>query len=220
MFAPEETEFSKALIEFALADKRGPARTHITRVSMHHALRNLIVDEDDDEKTCLCISQSHPLADVIGAAKAQRTITSFPDVNMLALPYEDNSFDFVVSDQVLEHVEGDPFHAIAESVRVTKPGGAIVHTSCFMNFMHMIPLDFWRFTPQSLALLMKNSGTEVIKTGGWGNREAWTYMQLGYRSKKVPEVPGNPIYELAMKNEKKWPVVTWVAARKPTARQD
>lgn len=220
MFAPEDLEFSKALIEFALSDKRGPARTHITRVSMHRALRNLLLEEDGDEKTCLCISHSAPLAEVLGIVKAKRTITSFPEVNMLALPYEDASFDFVLSDQVLEHVEGNPFQAIAESARVTKPGGVIVHTTCFMNFMHMLPYDFWRFTPQSLSLLMKHVGTDVIKVGGWGSRAAWTYMQLGYRDRKVPEVVGNPIYELAVKNEKKWPVHTWVAARKPTAHQD
>ncbi|WP_428686099.1 methyltransferase domain-containing protein [Reyranella sp.] len=219
MFAPEDTELSKALIEFALADKRGPARTHITRVSMHMALENLVLAEDDASKTCLCISHSHPLAEVMGTVLAKRIITAYPEVNMLALPYEDASFDFVVSDQVLEHVEGDPFRAVAESVRVAKPGGVIVHTSCFMNFMHMLPLDFWRFTPQSLELLMKQAGAEVIKAGGWGNRAAWTYMQLGYRGRKVPEVAGNPIYELAIRNEKKWPVHTWVAARKPAARK-
>lgn len=87
-----------------------------------------------------------------------------------------------------------------------------------MNFMHMLPLDFWRFTPQSLELLMKQAGATVIKAGGWGNRAAWTYMQLGYRARKVPEVEGNPIYELAIRNEKKWPVHTWVAARKPAGR--
>jgi hypothetical protein len=103
---------------------------------------------------------------------------------------------------------------VRESLRVAKPGGWIVHTTCFLNFMHQLPLDFWRFTPQSLELLVKHCGAEVVTSGGWGNRAAWTYMQLGYRDAKVPEVKGNPVFELARKNEKKWPVHTWIVARK------
>ena len=29
----------------------------------------------------------------------------YPEVDMQSLPYEDNSFDFVISDQVIEHLE-------------------------------------------------------------------------------------------------------------------
>lgn len=44
------------------------------------------------------------------------------------LPFADDSFDYVTSFQTLEHV-GDPEKAIAEMVRVTRPGGAI-HIMC------------------------------------------------------------------------------------------
>lgn len=42
------------------------------------------------------------------------------------LPYEDGSFDLVVSDQVMEHVQ-DYASTIAETARVTKPGGVGLH---------------------------------------------------------------------------------------------
>lgn len=215
MFQIESKDLLDSLIKHALADTRGRKRWHITRLKMYMDLENTLSEHDVKGSRCLCISQSQALADVLGIRKAERTITKFPDVNILDLPYVAGHFDFVISDQVLEHIEGDPFLAARESVRVAKPGAWIVHTTCFINFMHMLPLDFWRFTPQALELLMKSSGAEVVKSAGWGNRAAWTYMQLGYRGEKVPEVPGNPVYDLAMRNEPKWPVVTWIIARKP-----
>jgi hypothetical protein len=85
--------------------------------------------------------------------------------------------------------------------------------------MHQLPLDFWRFTPRSLEIMVNAANATAVKSGGWGNRAAWTYMQLGYRNEKVPEVPGNPIYELALKNERKWPVHTWVVAKKSSTTE-
>ena len=42
-----------------------------------------------------------------------------------ALPFEDDFFDMVFSNEVIEHVDDDR-QTIAEAVRVTKPGGSIV----------------------------------------------------------------------------------------------
>lgn len=44
----------------------------------------------------------------------------------LRLPYEDNSFDLVISDQVFEHVL-DQVTAFSELYRITKPGGHGLH---------------------------------------------------------------------------------------------
>lgn len=41
------------------------------------------------------------------------------------LPFRDGSFDFVLSNEVIEHVDDDKRYA-AETVRVTRPGGRIV----------------------------------------------------------------------------------------------
>lgn len=51
----------------------------------------------------------------------------YPDIDMLALPYADGMFDVVVHSDTLEHVP-DPVRALAECLRVTRPGGAVCYT--------------------------------------------------------------------------------------------
>ncbi|WP_200938231.1 MULTISPECIES: TylF/MycF/NovP-related O-methyltransferase [unclassified Methylobacterium] len=55
------------------------------------------------------------------------TFGAYPEVDMHALPYPDESFDLVVHSDTLEHIE-NPAHALRECARVLKPGGAICYT--------------------------------------------------------------------------------------------
>lgn len=210
----DDESLLRSLIEHALSDRSGPRRWHVTRVAMYRALSNVLAQEDGSQSTCLSISRSDELARITGLRRAQLVPADYPEANMLALPYEDAAFDAVVSDQVLEHVEGDPVEAVRETLRVLKPGGYMVHTTCFINFIHMPQHDFWRFTPDALRLLCRLVGAEAVQVDGWGNRDVWTYMNLGYRMSKVPEVKGNPIFDLAMRSDKRWPITTWMVARK------
>jgi hypothetical protein len=111
-------------------------------------------------------------------------------------------------------VEGDPVTAFQESARVLRQGGYLVHTTCFFNEIHQKPHDYWRFTPMALRLLCDLAGVTPLQVAGWGNLFAWRYMRLGFRWRRIPEMPGNPVYELAMRNDKKYPCVTWVIAQK------
>ena len=77
--------------------------------------------------------------------------TKYPEVDMQNLPYDDNSFNFVISDQIIEHLE-DPKKAIDESYRVLKNGGTAIHTTCFINAIHHYPKDFWRFSTDAFLL--------------------------------------------------------------------
>jgi len=54
--------------------------------------------------------------------------TRFHQGSAERLPFPDDTFDYITSFQTLEHVS-DPANAIAEMVRVTRPGGAI-HIMC------------------------------------------------------------------------------------------
>jgi ubiquinone/menaquinone biosynthesis C-methylase UbiE len=71
----------------------------------------------------LSISHSRHLLPFMGALISEISDADYPEVNILKLPYSDNSFGLVVSDQVFEHIHGLPSVAMKETLRVTRPGG-------------------------------------------------------------------------------------------------
>lgn len=187
---------------------RGP---HITRYAMYRRLAEVAAAFPLRTGKTLTISKSAKLAGILGLSDI--TEAEFPGIDMLSLPYPDASFDFVVSDQVLEHVAGDPQRAIDECHRVLRPGGIAVHTTCFINPVHKEPEDFWRFSPDALKYLSRNF-SEVLDYGGWGNRNVWDIIGIGLRWDGIPHAAWHPLHKLAMKNDPAWPLSTWVVARK------
>lgn len=188
----------------------------LTRFAMYAALQDRLASGDGLGKTCLSISGSKRLARILGLRAAKLTDAAYPEHTMLSLRFPDATFDACVSDQVLEHVEGNPFDAVSETFRVTRPGGFIVHTTCVLNPVHREPGDFWRFTPDALALLCRAAGGLVIETGSWGNRQALALTEAGIRTTKVPLDHRHPFHRIATANDPVWPIHTWVIAQKPT----
>ncbi|WP_083888273.1 glycosyltransferase [Pleurocapsa sp. PCC 7327] len=54
-------------------------------------------------------------------------LTSYPEVNMIQMPFQDGSFDLVVHSDTLEHVKY-PIKALSECYRVLKPGKFLAFT--------------------------------------------------------------------------------------------
>jgi SAM-dependent methyltransferase len=189
--------------------RRGP---HVTRYFMYKRLAGLFSDAGARAQV-LSISHSVPLCQVLGLGAARIVEANYPETNILALPHDDETFDYVVSDQVLEHIEGDPFVAVGETFRILKPGGIAVHTTCFMNPIHGAPGDFWRFTPDALRLLCVGFAN-VTEIGGWGNPGVFAAMAIGLRYEGVPEAVWHPYHWIAVANLARVPVSTWVVARK------
>jgi SAM-dependent methyltransferase len=188
---------------------KGP---HVTRYYMYQHLSTFSAPRPEHHKV-LSISHSERLATLIGYRESQISEASYPDFNILSLPFSNCEFDAVVSDQVLEHVEGDPQVAIDETFRVLKPNGIALHTTCFMNQIHGSPGDFWRFTPEALKLLVRKHAV-VIDCGGWGNPYVWILEDLGLRYEPIPDARWHPAHWLALKNTETWPISTWVLAAK------
>lgn len=140
--------------------------------------------------------------------------TRYPDVDMQNLPFNENTFDFVISDQVIEHLQ-NPQKAIYECYRVLKKGGIAVHTTCFMNYIHPSPVDLWRFSPDALKYLC-NEFSEIIQCEGFGNRilHLLCFISDRFRSMSIPETKWSIRHLIATWNEKRYPMVTWVVARK------
>jgi len=79
------------------------------------------------------------------------------------LPFPNNSFDGVISTQVLEHVPS-PYGLLAEMYRVIKPGGGLIISVPFIWQEHEEPYDFFRFTRFGIEVLLKESGFEVYSS--------------------------------------------------------
>jgi SAM-dependent methyltransferase len=210
------------LVRWALAglittSTRGfPKGARLMRYAMYQRLGAFATQlAHTGRRRVLSVSGSSGLCDVLGfrGPEVELVETEFPAVSLLELPFPSESFDCVASDQVLEHVAGDPATAVAESFRVLKPGGIAAHTTCFINPIHLHPHDYWRFTPAGLRLLCAGHG-RVLLAGGWGNPYVWPLVGLGLRFLHIPHAPWHPVHKLAVRDHPEWPVVTWVIARK------
>lgn len=75
--------------------------------------------------------------------------------DLLSLPFHEAAFDGVILTEVLEHCV-DPKAAMAEVLRVLKPGGLVLVTSPFLWPDHRTEdyKDYWRFTEQAWELLL------------------------------------------------------------------
>lgn len=68
------------------------------------------------------------------------------------LPFKDNSFDAVLSLNVLEHVK-DPFQSARELMRVLKPGGELMCVAPFLQPLHGYPHHYYNMTGPGLLNL-------------------------------------------------------------------
>ena len=81
------------------------------------------------------------------------------------LRVEADSFDGVLSTQVLEHVE-DPSTYLSECFRVLRPGGRMLLSTHGIMVLHPDPIDWWRWTSDGLRHQIEASGFEVVSFVG------------------------------------------------------
>jgi len=92
------------------------------------------------------------------------------------VPFEDQTFDGVIAQAVLEHVV-DPKRCVEEIRRVLKPEGIVYAETPFMQQVHLGRFDFTRFTHLGHRRLF--SGFTELRSGvacGPGMALAWSYM--------------------------------------------
>ena len=76
------------------------------------------------------------------------------------VPYPNEEFDSILNVAVLEHVEF-PWKAVEEFARLLKPRGKLLCVVPFMQPIHYVPTDFFRFTPQGISSLLENAGFQI-----------------------------------------------------------
>ncbi|MEP0712147.1 methyltransferase domain-containing protein [Algoriphagus sp.] len=109
----------------------------------------------------------------------------------------DNSFDTVVSFQVIEHIPNDRLF-LEEIYRVLKPGGkAVISTP---NINHTLSRNPWHereYTPQQLIDLCSSIFDSVEAKGVGGNEKVWTYHEANRKS--VQKIMRFDIFDLQHK---------------------
>jgi SAM-dependent methyltransferase len=121
----------------------------------------------------------------------------------------DATFDLVVLDQTLEHI-AHPERALSEVRRVLKPGGTAVVTTPFLVPVHTGANygDYYRWTPQGLAVTLDRTGFDA-KIRGWGGRKAAAVLieENMYMSAEAAQSRG--ISLSADEDETEFPVTVW-----------
>jgi SAM-dependent methyltransferase len=77
--------------------------------------------------------------------------------NEYSFPIPDNTFDIVVSGNVIEHVK-KIWTWMRELTRITKPGGLVVTVNPVNWAYHANPVDCWRIFPDGMRALHAEAG--------------------------------------------------------------
>lgn len=98
---------------------------------------------------------------------------NYPGIKIVAditrqLPFQSNSFDYLVLSNVLEHIK-EPKKLLKECYRVLKKKGRIIILIPFMIKIHQPPYDFNRYTHFMLKYLMEENNFSNIKITNIGN---------------------------------------------------
>jgi SAM-dependent methyltransferase len=126
-------------------------------------------------------------ADIAGSDDAEVVIGSDGRVDA-----PDDSFDCVLSTQVLEHVVNPQLY-LSEARRVLKPGGSLILSTHGIWPYHPDPTDFWRWTVEGLQAEIRRAGFDVLSVEGVMGLETAS-LQLWQDSTfdRIPELIRRP----------------------------
>ncbi|MBI3331446.1 class I SAM-dependent methyltransferase [Candidatus Peregrinibacteria bacterium] len=94
----------------------------------------------------------------------------------------DASFEVILCTEVLEHLH-TPHRAIAEFLRILKPGGLLLLSTRFIFPLHDVPGDFYRYTKYGLRHLLRDF--EIIELQEEANTIetlAVLYQRIGFQT--------------------------------------
>lgn len=134
--------------------KKAFDRVPLTRYTAYYNLADWLLNNPDK-------ATGHGL-EISGASFLQQFFVdatwdrrNYPEVDVMALhrAVKAESYDWIILDQVLEHV-ALPFLAVAEIHRALKPGGRLLLAVPGFNPYHAGPQDYWRMSHDALRVLL------------------------------------------------------------------
>lgn len=193
-----------------------PYRNKFSRYAMYKKIDKFFKNNNFKSGKCLLIgdtlkgSEGNPSLTNMLPKGTKITAPDYPEVDIQNMPYKTDLFDYVLSDQVLEHVK-KPWVAVEEVRRVLKLGGLVVLTSCLLNAIHGVPNDYWRFTPAGLKVLCEKF-SNIYECDGMGDLELVIRCLRGKRGQQV--VPGTDLEKKALSYDGKNMLHVWIIAQK------
>ena len=99
------------------------------------------------------------------------------DLNVLPWPWEDDSFDKIVSISVFEHLQINLLQSVDECWRILRPGGILFiklphwkHDNAYVD-----PTHYWRFSPHTLKMFVP--GTKLGDRYGFYTTRKWKFIK-------------------------------------------
>jgi ubiquinone/menaquinone biosynthesis C-methylase UbiE len=131
---------------------------------------------------CNSYSAIDKIQPVIDKLKHKYPQANFISGNLPPLPYADQSFDTVVSFQVIEHIRDDHFY-LKEINRILKPGGtAYITTPNRPMSLSRNPWHEREYTADELTNLAKKYFDQVEMRGITGNAKVMEYYERNKKS--------------------------------------
>jgi ubiquinone/menaquinone biosynthesis C-methylase UbiE len=113
--------------------------------------------------------------EMLGAARIKLPAATLVEADVMQLPFADASFDLSLAVTLLCFVD-DPQRAVAELIRVTRPGGRVILAelnrrslwTAWRRIESWQGSKTWRdakfFSPRELAGLLRNAGIDTVRT--------------------------------------------------------
>lgn len=109
--------------------------------------------------------------------------------DLASIPIEDCRFDYIVFNQVMEHLP-EPGRVLAELHRVLKVGGKMIYTGPLFYEEHEQPYDFYRYTQFGLRHLFESADFSIERLDWLEGYFGTVGYQLNSMYRYLPWRPG------------------------------
>jgi SAM-dependent methyltransferase len=113
------------------------------------------------------------------------------------VPVGDASFDTVLMNEVMEHLE-DPAKVLDEVARVMRPGGVLLLSTPFLFPVHCYPHDYQRWTATKLDRELGNRGFGEVEITAMGGAAAVIHDILAGVAKRLGSRPLRALLRFAL----------------------